>query len=333
MQKITPILSYTLILLVSGCWFLGCNPTVLPASYQAVWFPDSYRYGDLYQMAFLKDFKELTLPCSKKYTAPNAKKPIHLYIIGDSFTEQGRISNDDFVSQKLTRVHWAEKQQIQLDTTKHNVLILETVERHFREKFVDSVRNFEIVSQIPKIATHEPKAWYKDIETKLEATLFSSDFFLMFKEWKAALTLRWFGRMHEQVSIAPDNKNLLFNWDTDSTLLTSSFHLVPDSELTQSIKGVNKTRQYYLKAGFDEVYLAIIPNKTSIVAPQVGNYNHLIERVQQHSQLQTPVVDCWRVFRQANGPVYLKSDTHWNCTGQTLWLEKVNEALCKIPTN
>ncbi|TAE93750.1 MAG: hypothetical protein EAZ70_08680 [Runella slithyformis] len=333
MQKITPILSYTLILLVSGCWFLGCNPTVLPASYQAVWLPDSYRYGDLYQMAFLKDFKEKTVPCAKKYAAASAKKSIHLYIIGDSFTDQERIDNDDFVSQKLTRVHWAGKQQIQLDTTKHNVLILETVERHFREKFVDSVRNFEIASQIPKIATHEPKAWYKDIETKLEATLFSSDFFLMFKEWKAALTLHWFGRMHEHVNIAPDGKNLLYISDTNPKALTSSFHPFSDQDLKTLVQGVNKTRQYYLKAGFDEVYLAIIPNKTSIVAPQIANYNHLIERVQQHPQLQVPAVDCWQIFRQANTPVYLKGDTHWNCTGQTLWLEKVNEALCKIPAN
>ena len=323
------LFSYFLILIFSACWLAGCNHNWLPETLTSVWFPDSYRYGDLYQMAYLGDFKERTKPCDKKYANPATKQNLDLYIIGDSFTEDGRMNSDDFVAQKLTRVHWADSAEIRLDRSKRNVLILETVERHFREHFVKNVNNFQVVNRLPLAFAKEKPQWYKDIDTRLEAVLFSHDFFLQFKEWKAALNLRLFGRTHAQVTIAPDQKNLLFNWDTDSTIATSSFYPLANDEVAKLVQEVNQTRQKYLDAGFDEVYLAIIPSKTSVVAPQIGRYNHLIERTQAHPALQTPLINCWSAFAAHRNHIYLRADTHWNCAGQSLWLDEANEQLMR----
>jgi len=323
------LLSYVLILIFSACWIVGCNHNWLPQSITSVWFPDSYRYGDLYQMAYLGDFKESTQLCNKKYTDPSTKKNLDLYIIGDSFTEEGRMNSGDFVAQTLTRVHWADSAEVRLDTSKRNVLILETVERHFREHFVQTVGNFQVVNRLPRQFAKEQKKWYQDIDTRLEAVLFSHDFFLQFKEWKAALNLYFFERTHAQVTVSADQKNLLFDWDTDSTIATSSFYPLTNSEVTELVQEVNKTRQKYVRAGFDEVYLGIIPSKTSVVAPQIGHYNHLIERTQAHPALQTPLIDCWSVFAKHRTPIYLRADTHWNCTGQSLWLDEANKQLTR----
>ena len=323
-QKIT---SYCLIFAVAGLWLVGCNRTLLRQAYEMGWFPDDYRYGDLYRMSNLGQFKEKTLPCASKFSSPTTKKNLDLYLIGDSFTEAGRVSQDDFVAQRFSHTHWADSLEIRLDTSKRNVLILETVERHFREHFAAPVRNLRVVSGLPKPYPKQEEGWYKEIEERLTSFLFSRDAFLQFQEWKAALNLRWFGRSTRDVSISPDGQHLLFSWDTDSTRITSSFNPMSDSELDQLIAQVNQTKNYYLKVGFDEVYLALIPNKTSMVAPEMGTYNHAIERAQTHPALKTPFIDSWRVFVPNRLQIYSRSDTHWNCKGQALWLNEVNGIL------
>ena len=77
--------------------------------------------------------------------------------------------------------------------------------------------------------------------------------------------------------------------------------------------------------GFDEVYLSIIPNKTSLLIKNDKNYNRLIERVENHPRLKIPVISVWNEFTSKN--YYQKGDSHWNCAGQKIWVDKVNEKL------
>ena len=82
-----------------------------------------------------------------------------------------------------------------------------------------------------------------------------------------------------------------------------------------------------MKAGFDEVYLSIIPNKVSILSPDMGKYNQLIERVQSDLNLKIPVIDTYSDFKKNPTKYYLKSDSHWTCEGRDIWLDKVNNIL------
>ncbi len=221
-----------------------------------------------------------------------------------------------------------------LDTSKRNILILETVERHFREHFAEPVRTLKISAATPQnsqtVTEAESKSWdkiLKDSEEALSDFLFTNDFFLRLKEWKAALNLNWFDRHSDQIALSPDGKNILFGWDTDSTRITSSFNPLPERELMKLIKGVNEVRDHYRSLGFDEVYLTIIPNKTTIVARNMGTYNHLVERVQNHPTLRTPIIDVWSLFNHHSTEVYALSDTHWSCFGQRIWVEEVNKRL------
>ncbi len=76
--------------------------------------------------------------------------------------------------------------------------------------------------------------------------------------------------------------------------------------------------------GFSEVYCSIIPNKTSIVASDLGNYNHLVERVESFPNAKIQFLSVWKEFNQNASKIYLKGDTHWTCFGENLWVEKVN---------
>ena len=89
----------------------------------------------------------------------------------------------------------------------------------------------------------------------------------------------------------------------------------------------NATRRHYLRQGFDEVYLSIIPNKTTVVNPPMGRYNRLPERVETHPALEVPLVSVREVFMQQGPQLYQRGDSHWNCQGRQLWLGRVNQML------
>lgn len=328
------IIRYFCLFFFSMLWVIGCHPTLSRAAFELGFTQDSYRYGDLYRLSNLAQFRQRPQTCPKPNLSNVPKNNIALYIIGDSFTEKQRIDKNDFPVESYLRTHWADSLEVPLDTAKRNILILETVERHFREHFAEPVRTLKISSVSPQTeqtATEaETKSWdkiLKDSEEALSDFLFTNDFFLRLKEWKAALNLNWFDRHSDQIELSPDGKNILFCWDTDSTRLTSSFHPLPDSVLTKLVHGVNAAKDHYRSLGFDEVYLTIIPNKTTIVARDMGTYNHLVERVQSHPALRTPIIDVWQLFNQHSTEVYALSDTHWSCFGQRIWVEKVNEIL------
>ncbi len=338
---------YSILLVFSLLWVVGCHPIFRRAAFEWGLTQDSYRYGDLYRLSNLAQFKQPTEVCPKKFANTHSKNNVALYIIGDSFTEKERINASDFNTNGYLRLHWNDSLHTSLDSSKRNILVLQTVERHFREHFAAPVHQLIIdngrhtasesqkdvavqqsnVQDIFLMAYKDAEKILKESEESLISFLFSGDFFLRFKEWKAALNLHYFGRHSDQVALSPDGKNILFCWDTDSSRITSSFKYLPDNELINLVQQVNQTREYYRKQGFNEVYLSIIPNKTSIVAPEMGNYNHLIERVQQHPLLQTPFIDIWTTFSKNRQTVYSLSDTHWSCQGQMLWLEEINRRL------
>jgi hypothetical protein len=329
----------SVILLAIFLWIQAYSPLVYKSTGL---FPDDYRNGDLYRLSYLPQFKENAIKCS---SAPISKKfdqvtRSHLYIIGDSFTEEERVSRKDFPVEKYSYIHWAKQANIQLDTLKRNILILETVERTFKEHFVQEANNFiignkvetEIVPQsswkgqlISKIKSVISFCFpdKEGIEQRFEHTLFNYDFFLNFRETKAMLNQKLFGRVEKKVVLSKNEDSIFYSEEADSTDHHSAFYPLTQSEIDLFVKNINQTKEKYLKAGFDEVYLSIIPNKVSVVSPDLGKYNHLIERIETDKRVQTPLIKTYEDFKKSPQKYYLKSDTHWNCEGRNLWLEKV----------
>ena len=284
------ILKYSVLILTIYLWLQAYSPIIYKSSRL---FPDDYRHGDLYHLSYLPQFKEKLRSCPPtKKVSTNSN--VNLFVIGDSFTEEQRVSKNDIIAANYTNIHWSKQADIQLDTTKKNILILETVERTFKEHFSVEVNNF----RFSKVAKKEEiaKSWKgvlkeeiqkvvsfifpeKDsIEQRFEASLFSYDFFLKFRELKASINHQIFGRVEKKVILSEDKNNIFFSEEAFLSDSHSAFYLLDDKEKNILVNNINATREEYLKAGIDEVYLSIIPNKVSILSPEMGKYNHLIDR-------------------------------------------------------
>lgn len=332
---------YFLLFLAIALWAGGCSRSVMKWFYQTNVVADDYRYGDLYRLSNLPQFKDPQTPCpplEKASTSlPDNKTNTHLYLIGDSFTEPQRIGKQDFPVSHYQYVHWDKRAAVQLDTTKRNILLLETVERHFREHFSRPVAELAVVPDTNRKPAPEPIPWSrqlfdqiqsKGIEERLETVLFSQDLFLWFKELKASINFNWFDRVPPTVGISRDRRHLFVDLDTDTTKrLNSSFAPLSDNEVNALVDSVNATADQFRQQGFDAVYLSIIPNKASILDPGQGQYNHLIERVQKHPNLRVPFVDIYSEYVRKPQQVYALGDSHWNCTGRALWLKGVKGLL------
>jgi hypothetical protein len=333
------LLRYIILIIAVYLWIQAYSPFV----YREIGgkmrlFPDDYRYGDLYRLSLLPQFKEKAHECVHKRF--NEKKPINLFIIGDSFTEDPKVQLEDFPVEKYQYVHWAKSAEYQLDNTKKNILILETVERTAREHFSIIANNFNnekieennlsIRKKIEQKTVEIEKNIVPDgIEERLQHTLFNYDLFLWFRELKASLNYKVFSRIEDEIVLSKDGEHIFYADEADVNNSKSAFYPIRNSDIDTFIENINQTKQKYLALGFDEVYLSIIPNKVSVLSPDLGVYNHLIERVQNHPDLKVQFVDTYSTFKNTPQKYYLKSDTHWTCEGREVWLKKVNDLLLK----
>ncbi len=330
MSKVKSAVKYLSLVFFSAIWGVSGVPALRKIIAQTGIVADDYRYGDLYRLSNLGQFKEKVVYNSPQNTLTQPKtKHQSLYIIGDSFTEANWINKNDFAIDSFVHIPWYKTQSVSLDTSQYNVLILESVERHFREHFGKPVQNIRLDNyknaQTGLMADIEKVLGA--IEETLESLWLSGDWCLVFKEAKAKLNYTFFDRTNDKVSVSKNKKNLLFRLDTDSTLVNSCFNKILDSEIDSLVQTVNQTSEYYKANGFDAVYLSVIPNKTSIVAANDGPYNHLVERIQKHPKLTVPAINVWADFNKIPDKTYLRGDSHWNNTGRDIWLQKANELI------
>ncbi len=303
-------------------------------------FPDDYRYGDLYRLSNLPKFKEKINNCALEPKKNLPKIKIHLFIIGDSFTEPNRVNSKDFIAEKYTYIHWNNLNKIQLDTSLKNVLIMETVERglnyHFKIKnknvFEPKVINLENISLLNKFL-----AWYqnfennlKNMEERLGLTLFSYDIFLYFKELKALFNHHVFEKKHKNYILSNNKDHIFYYEEADSSSIYSSFHPITDTEIDNFVNQINSYAMDFKKIGFNEVFLAIIPNKVSFINPDLGKYNNALIRVQNHNKLYIKHLNVYNDFLKEKEKVYYRTDTHWNCYGKTIWVNKVNNMIMNL---
>lgn len=328
-----------IILFIFGLiWIAGCNTTILNELYRAEIIPDDYRYGDLYRLSNLEQFKDPKYKCPPFPEIQNEnKRKIALYILGDSFTEEQRIGREDFIVEKYQFAHWATLLHLKLDTNYTNIIVLESVERKVREHFLVPIYNI-----IPDTATYisisedsrlvnrlDRKFASAATEDRLTTILFQFDIMLKLKELKSWINYHFFDRTDPKVTVSDNGKFISYIEETDSTLFTSAFNHVSNSEVDSLVKVINYDQKYLKNLGFDKVLLAIIPNKTSIMMPEEGTYNHLLERVETHEDLEVIKISVYHDFKTMNQPPYLRGDSHWSCIGQYRWLQKVNNELTK----
>ncbi len=262
-------------------------------------------------------------------------KKVALYIIGDSFTEAQRVGAEDFVAEKYQYAHWGTKLHLKLDTAYTNIIILETVERKVREHFIAPISNvlpdtatYVTIPEDTRLVSRLDQLFLSvATEERLATILFQYDIILKIKELKSALNYHLFDRTDPKVDVSQDGEVLSYVEETESGLVTSSFNEVKNWEVDSLVSVINYDQKFLKDLGFDAVYLAIIPSKTSILMPEFGTYNHLLERVEGHPQLSLASISVYQDFKEMKENPYLLGDSHWSCAGQYRWLQKANQLL------
>lgn len=334
-------LKYIFLILFSFVWLVGLSPALKTKLDELKLTEDGYRFGDLYRLSNLPQFKDPVKKCPKQIFVEknNGSKKIHLYIIGDSFTEKERIEKEDFAVDQYQYVHWDNILHLKTDTSAINILLLESVERHFREKMMTPIHNLVSDSETYVLKGPEPSFMNKldlafssdGTEGRLDAVFFQNDILLKLKEMKAAFTYHFFHRADKKVTLVNNDKNVVYYLDTDTPAITSSFTDLEDSEVDTIVTNISKSKILAQKLGFDHVILSVIPNKVSVLMPEYGNYNNLISRVYSNPKLDIPYIDVLPDFRKMKEKAYLKGDSHWTCQAQDIWLHKTN-TLIKMVT-
>ena len=306
--------------------------------------PNQYSYGDLYNLSNLPGFKETDIAINGDLTdadKPTTRYPgVDLYTLGDSFTN---IDTSFYAGNRNFHIWVGDKtpMYVTLDTTQKNILVVQIIERVFQERMASSEYEAMFIGGgfMPKSGSERtrkplkltnpetPTSWLltrfgEQISQRIEFLLFNGPLFVRFKEAKAQLLLTLFGRT-TGTALSTNKKHLFYQVEVDSTTSYSSFHAISDQRLDTAVINVNNLRRYYLKMGFDEVYVCLVPNKATILDPNHGKYNHQIERFEANPHLEAPVISTIDTLRQ-HPDWYHLGDGHWNKKGKKFWLRRVN---------
>ncbi|CCG98050.1 hypothetical protein FAES_0036 [Fibrella aestuarina BUZ 2] len=331
--------------IVSLIVLVGFIPSWERALARRGWIADQYRFGDLYNMTNIARFKEHTFKETDQLDStdlPAVKEAgVHLYTIGDSFTD---IDTAFYPAEKNVHVWIGNgRQAIKLDSTKRNVLVIQIIERVLQERFRDHswqlyATNALVDSSRIKPPAPKPTTWVgnllntrfgSDLNSRLEFMLFNNNIALKAKELKAGFMLDWFDRT-AGARLSANKQHAFYDAETDTTQQLSSFRHIREQDIDAVVKHLNYVTDYYRKLGFQEIYLTLIPNKSTVLAPTLGVYNHQIERIERHPDLQPTVISTINTIRQ-HPDWYHLGDGHWNKQGRRYWLGIVNN-LVRTPT-
>ncbi len=301
---------------------------------------DRYKYGDLFGFSYLKDFKIPPGPRPVIISHCPEPKSINLYMLCDSYLWSFVKTDSIFCGvNKLKYVRWKYGEQLdeELDTNKKNVLIIEMSERFVRKLGLDSLEMYNSMkAHKPNIQVRgyrEPKTTLEKainylfnplINENLEFNLFDYRFLTPIRELKSELNYWLFDRVDKDVALSTDKKNLFYKETVDTTLVSSSFKYIDDEEIARLVSALNLGYSHFIRLGFNEIYLSLIPNPVTIADPAMGKYNGLINKIQRNPDLKLKVIDIYTIFKGSGSALYSRSDTHWNSAGFQLWVNEVN---------
>lgn len=310
---------------------------------------DRWRYGDLYGLCFLHEYKFRLEPFTKYNTITDPIKHNRLlYIIGDSFLADKTL---DHAFKGFDHVIFLDRRfpfgPIVLDTTQQNYLIMEFAERNLpqyslkaspeitwtaqdiQQKLFTSKEaaiQKAPASQLPRGLERVTKALFnKDLSRNIETLLFDDKLFTPIKELKAAFNYHVLGRLPQEVAVSRDKKRLFLNITVDTSYVQSAFRPTSDQDVAQIAHQISLSGDYYRAIGFKKVLLSVVPNPVSIYDSKQQPYNHLLERVENRTDI--PVISIYHRFKSNPRNLYYRSDAHWNPEGMNCWVKTTDSVL------
>lgn len=305
--------------------------------------------GDLVGMAYLDYVDKFVSKRDYVFHKPvyDGDKEINLYLHGDSYTF--KIPDTAFLALNRYEYAWVYNQHIQyeLDSTKKNILILEHAERYITTFYsgldllklvydkqtgsgYDSIMSDMAMVEKTVLTATEGDGWLdklfnKNINQNLEYNLFNYNGLYAPRYAKAWLNYSLFHRASGNVVVSENGNQLFINETIGRSKKTSSQYPISNDEYDGIVRNLNLLYNYYKAEGFDEVYLAMIPNPVTILQPD--GYNMLIPKLQNDARLKIKCIDIYSQYKATDTKIYRPGDTHWNSYGQQLWIDAVNHQL------
>ncbi|KAA0993826.1 hypothetical protein [Dyadobacter aurulentus] len=308
--------------------------------YARGFIPDQYRFGDLYNITNLEQFKELDWSEADDLLESDKPKSrsqsVDVYTIGDSFTTM----DTSFYAGRHNYHIWlgTHVDTVSLDSSVESILVIEVIERTIQERlrkdyaslYID--KGFQIrgkskraaKEQVRQVSSFWENKLNKEINQRLEFILFNSSLALKVKEIKADLMLSLFGRTHPGSLISQDRAFLFYEIEASSRSPLSPYNQLTDSDIDSVVINMNLIRSHYIHAGFSEVYFCFIPNKVTVCEPNRLPHNNQITRISENRHLKVPLLNLNDELLH-HPEWFHKSDGHWNVDGKRLWLTHVNQ--------
>jgi hypothetical protein len=311
------------------------------------WGADKFTFGDLYGLTYIKPFK---MPRDTSFVSlpvletDSIKYKMH--ILGDSYL-YSFFSMDPRYFEKtgaVQFVRWSTPKAIpyQLATDKKNILLIECVERNFRQLMqVQEIRNrieaqptakaviqssrFAFLSQIN--ARVKETLYHPTLENNLEFLLFNLGIWAPFKELKSALNFYVIGRLDNDVRVSKNWKQLYLTQTVDPEKVGSSFYPTSDEEVAAYVAQLTEVEAYFKAKGFDHVIFSIIPNPVGVLNTENKPTNQIISRMATHPAWKGILVDPTLRLQKNAKDNFFPSDSHWNQRGAAIWLGQLNETL------
>jgi hypothetical protein len=297
--------------------------------------------GNLLQLShldFVKAFNDDKHAVAKSYVPNDEAANTVLNLYGDSYSWS--LNDSDFTGLSSFRfINLYTGGKYFIDTTKKNVLILEIAELSFRSFFADTglITKLQYSETVKKTARQVIRrecsqsslasfninldAFFNSrINQNLEYNLFNykSTYYLFL--CKAALNYYLFNRASGDVVISKKGDYLILK---DALKITGAS--IPPGELTTLVDNINRFYDHFRQAGFNEVYLSVIPGTSTIIQPE--GYNQIIPMVQQDTRLRIKIIDAYSAFKDQQQDYFCHGDTHWNKKGKKKWLNMVDEII------
>ncbi len=346
------VFAYLILIIFTAVFFISASNSVMIklAPFRYDWESplgaDNYINGDLYGFSYLPMFAVRKPKVILPPLLSQERKHIDFFCVCDSYIWSFKLRDSALYGvNKYYQVRWAHEGALvqNIDTTKTNVLLIEITERLVLKYLTDTSEIYSklIIENFPHergvIKPNETLLERVDrilanplLERNLEFNLYDYRIFTPLKELKAQINYTLFERVNSDVVVSSDKKYLFYAPTVDTSSDISSFRYVSDEKILYTVNSLNTILDYYLKCGFDYVYLSIIPNPVSILDSKRMNYNNLITRIQNHPKLNIKYIDAYHLLTQEPQKVYEKSDSHWNGYGLNLWLNELNILLKSI---
>lgn len=304
---------------------------------------DKYRYGDLYGLSYLPDFRILkdTSFIVNQFTSAELRDT-DLYIIGDSYLYSYiQMDTANFArSKRVIFRKWSEGDAAPIvlqPSGNKKVLLIESVERNMAT-LIDMLRIRAHVEgyQTPMTWNESLNATLADalydplLEQNIDFTLFNFQGLSFLKSLKAQVNMDIFNRTTPEVVLSEDHQFLYMKETMDSLQKGSSFYPVSFDDIQALLGRMASIEQYAQSRGFDEVIFSFIPNPVAITRTESKQTNQLIVSLSKANQGRLHVVDPTQILAKGGKSYFFKSDSHWNQQGAQAWLHQLNQYLIKL---